>query len=977
MEWRDFVVALVFITFFVAMFGQVHALGYEFNQTFNDGLAPAGWSAGGTATWDFSSNYAKTTGNNNSGWYYKDYSLTETTFEFGAIIARASTAYVWLGSATGDADTGGYKGHFPAGNGYALLCAGDGTGGLIKSTDGGATDTTIIAMAACTATQDYNLRARRNSSNSWELWRDGVSQGTYDDSAAPITSLQYAQFYLDQGTSANKIDNFYDYNLFAEPNTNPFTFDITKPADGNYWSDTQKIWFNITDTNRALVSKLKLYYSKTAGAQTNLIVNDTNLLDGVGVICPATYVFASPTACYYSLDTTTITDGNYFIDGNLYNTDWNRTDSSDSFNIDNTDPTSVAYATQITNTTDANVAIYCTDANSGCKTITYRVNSGAWNYSSGTSSLFTQSGAGQYTLEYFSTDVADNNESVKTLDFNIYGFIHFVFTNEYSNATMTDVNVEYPTGTYDTAAPYDYNLQGITAGNTTFAFRRTDFGTRYYQADINQFSDITRGVLMLPDTNGYETEFTFYAPDQSTLLTNAYIDVRHVAKDYNYAGRLKTDASGVVSFFLNTADGNYTFHIVSGATAYDYNSVALTIYKPKDEETGLVIDANWNYLVSGVAIISDTNISEASQVLALYSNTTDAYYLKFTSNSTSPTYFSRTYTRQYTGNPVTDALQPYLVNTANGLLTTIRTISAYTNKPVPNIAIKVYTNVIGLGLVLTEDLLTDEKGEALGLFILNNVYEFRVYQNGTLLKTASITATSTTIWIKINDLNLSQGVLNSSGVGIEFFPIGGKLSANDTNLSQKIYVLDYNGGLSISSISYWITNRDVNGVKKNDVNILTGNIVQTGAITYNSFVVDTTNKTIGGARYDTNGVLNICVRVVSNKGTFTKCSTYSPIGTFDIMKVIGYDIRTAFGCSATTNPLIPCPTLLIFALFVSIVGTIGVAMEMGFGSMEGMGVIFVVFMGIFTYFAWVPPILYAIMVVSLLLIGLAMGGKKV
>jgi len=68
--------------------------------------------------------------------------------------------------------------------------------------------------------------------------------------------------------------------------------------------------------------------------------------------------------------------------------------------------------------------------------------------------------------------------------------------------------------------------------------------------------------------------------------------------------------------------------------------------------------------------------------------------------------------------------------------------------------------------------------------------------------------------------------------------------------------------------------------------------------------------------------------------------------------------------------------MLFIALFISILITVAFAMETGFTGQESIAGLFLVVMGVFTYLAWVPIGIMALIVVSVLFLMMAIGGKK-
>lgn len=407
------------------------------------------------------------------------------------------------------------------------------------------------------------------------------------------------------------------------------------------------------------------------------------------------------------------------------------------------------------------------------------------------------------------------------------------------------------------------------------------------------------------------------------------------------------------------------------STTSDLNMpVYLTIKYPKNEETLAQIVEKWDVSITGAVNFSFSDLNTDKNVYLPQNTPITIQVVDANGN-----YFSRTYVKDYNGYVTTDTLQPYLVATTTGLLTTINTVDVATLLPVDNITIKIYKLIPGSGRTLVEQLLTDSKGQALSLLVVNAAYEFEIYPNGVYLRTDQITATSNSIVIKIPssttiDQNKDYFILSTN-----FTPTRNKLITSDSTLTQNI-ILNPQGinTTSITSIFVWVT--DFNATSGIDVNIYSKTIVP-GTNNYtNSIVLNTTLKTVDGNQYDGNGNLTVYVQVTLSTGEVRLYSmTYGLPSTRSITQGFSIDLRPMFACSSDPNE--PCGMMILAALFLSLIFTIGLAIETGFMSMEGMGIIFIVLMGIFAYLAWVPIILYGLMVIIMIVLGLAIGGNKI
>jgi len=201
----------------------------------------------------------------------------------------------------------------------------------------------------------------------------------------------------------------------------PPTIALNSPNGNQYLFGTVSIDFNIQDTDNDELH-VKIAYSTTRGAFENTIASDLNLNNHTNIAnltCDDTD-WTDSTNCTYSWDTTSISDGNYYIDINVWDTsNADATDSSDSsFMIDNTAPTTTASAGSYTFNTwtnqDVTISLSCDDGSgSGCdKTYYCTDTSNSCTPTTEYSSSFTITAEGTTYVRFYSKDRAGNNESV-------------------------------------------------------------------------------------------------------------------------------------------------------------------------------------------------------------------------------------------------------------------------------------------------------------------------------------------------------------------------------------------------------------------------------------------------------------------------------------------------------------------------------------------------------------------------------------
>lgn len=549
---------------------------------------------------------------------------------------------------------------------------------------------------------------------------------------------------------------------------------------------------------------------------------------------------------------------------------------------------------------------------------------------------FLYSGAGSHSIQYFSTDNSDNNETTKTSNFTTYGNGRFTIKDQNSGLDLNGTQINFNGSDYVSGTNiYDFNLQELTATNTSYLFTisKTGYSTRYYQTDLNYFSSFDINFALLPDSLDADVPFKVYETDETTLFTNTYVEVKD--SDTNWTiGRLKTNSSGEATFNLRADDSNYNAIINNGE--FTYIPVTVSVLYPKNEETLAQITEKWKIEITQNLYASYSDLN-ATKIIYLLPNTSLPYNIKI--SDMNGNYFPRTYAKTYPGNPLTDTLQPYLVLEATGLLTTINAISATTNQPLEGITFKVYKYISGLGRTFVEQLTTDSKGQALSLLVLGDSYEFEAYNGSVLLKNFPITATSSTIFFV---LSLGSEVITqpgNSGFSSKFTP--GNIINLETIGSQGFSQTLYNFGDKNITIASTITQNGVNLAAPQNYSgssdktftytvawagIVKGTIIQRMVVT-----------TSDGNVY----IFDQNIQVIESYGT-----GYNPIDGLQ------NGLRQDLTCSS--DPLVPCYPLLVLAFLICVGVTIWATVQFGVYGGQSAGLIFLVGMILFTYLTWIP-----------------------
>ena len=569
-----------------------------------------------------------------------------------------------------------------------------------------------------------------------------------------------------------------------------------------------------------------------------------------------------------------------------------------------------------------------------------------WDYTGvGTGDYYIQmetssSGSSQYDASDATFGIINPN-----ITFNIYDEETNLLTNGATISVSPSIDGNSSWILTDTnTQTINLNTIGITDSTFTFTISKANNQTRYYIIDLNNQMKMDVNFALLNDTNGTNVEFKLYEPDQSTLLSNAYISVTNYNRTGLQMDRLKTNASGEVTLNLNMTDGNYLFSIIaSDGDTFDYNTVALTVYRPKDETTGADINANWDITLSGLTSGSYENIEDTRQIIAVYSNTVQYYILNIGSDSNDPVYNDRKYEFNTTGNPSTETIQPFLTSSEDATAIKLVTLAdnGYTVESYPYVEIQIYKNITGEGRSLIEQTLTDAKGEAFVTLVAGDTYEFEIYVdevlqtfNGSSVQYLKITGSE--IYFTIVTATSSVSQTTQYGFNVSWTP--------------SYQYLDQNSGAT-ADFSQTITN----GSGENIVVVSTisqnGIVLSTDSYT-GSASTTTLNHSVGWASI-TGGSLEAKI-VITYDGTDYNYTYIYHVGNnfggyYDPIYGLRYGLRSDFGCGTGI-----CIWLIAIALIISIGAVLYASIVMGaLGSQSG-SIAFGIMLSFFTYLYWIP-----------------------
>lgn len=546
-------------------------------------------------------------------------------------------------------------------------------------------------------------------------------------------------------TSAEILE-LYNDGLGTTYTNGSFVSPISIEVDFNYVirKDLNKII--LTDTSVAN------YVSKTAWTWTN---NGSTI----------------STAQDYNLTATELTDYNICL-----HVDTNVSDVNGykcySFNTGEwTPPVTTFTSSQYAGTTINKLTFTCTDNNSGCKYLNYNIDSNVWLQVENTGTIdINYSGAGSHSIQYFSTDNSDNNETIKTSTFTTYGNARFNFIDENTYAPVTTTYTITPSingVSTGTGTSVDLNLQGITNTTYTFTFNKTGYGTRYYYTDLNEFSSFDYNQLMLQDTNGNnEVDLTIYTYNGTTILPNTPITI---TKNNYLVGRYLTDSTGTINPFLKDQDVNYLFNVEG---YYNLGQVAILFNRPKWDTNLGDIAGTWQITLTSPQSTTRYLITTNSQKIAILPNTVEDYSAKvcmYRTSNCNTDYISRTFLLSYKGNLGETLIQPYLNLVSASTLRTLKVLNYGTAQPYPDAKLEIRTKTEAGVDYLVESVITDSTG--LATTYLNDAQTYYITANDVTVYNVTPNDTVTTYYIYFNYINLPSSTINPIDVNI----------SNDTN----------------------------------------------------------------------------------------------------------------------------------------------------------------------------------------------------
>lgn len=475
------------------------------------------------------------------------------------------------------------------------------------------------------------------------------------------------------------------------------------------------------------------------------------------------------------------------------------------------------------------------------------------NFNSGSRIMFgtdNTAGAGKFDdVNVFF--IGDTNTAFKVVDEEV--------TSIGLQASMTINGNNWPVNQYG-----NFDVNADISFPATIVISETGYDSRTFYFDTNA------GLYQYPrfglrtSSEAKDISFTFFAPDETTKLTNRFI---RVIKNNVNAGAGITSSNAIITYNLAPQDSGYNFltypvGIESGTPDYNYGSVSVVISQPKDEVTNSAISGTFNFVLGGVGQQEFNTGTFPNSSIVIIGNTTDAYNLRVQDvNASGAQYYARYYVVQATGDTTSISLQPYLLKITDGILVNIKVIDLPTNLTVQGVRVTLVRS-IGSSTTTVEDQITDALGIAQVVMQSQIQYTGSVtsqnqdtnYFTGTL---SPVTQSMTIV------INYTSSTIDYTGkkIYISLNPSGPKIQAGTSPTTQ----VDFNISVNYDFNSFVVQALDNNIIR---------NQTSSSSNPFNS------NFTLNLNNFDSNYVtLKIIVINTDSNTTFTH--SYLIVGTIN------------------------------------------------------------------------------------------------
>ena len=520
----------------------------------------------------------------------------------------------------------------------------------------------------------------------------------------------------------------------------------------------------------------------------------------------------------------------------------------------------------------------------------------------------------------------DDLNRTKCKDVTVYGALIVHFYDEQTNAVV-NASVNFLDNNYNTTGIFTYYLQDFAETSSTYTLTAWDVNRheRHLILDLNKWSYYDINMLLLDSDVGRNVLFQFFAPDESTLLSNATVRVK-LNNAYVDATVLNSDAKGTL--FLDTNNAGYSFHITTpDGNQYVYNAVIVIVKIPKQEDDLAVDIMPFEVDVGGLAKASYTNQTTDLNFYVL-GNTYEYYRLKI-GDWNADDYYDRYYYVRIQGAATTYTIQPYLVSTETGLLSAIYGINSM-GSPLGRVMFVIQKQLNDIEPRTVQTVVTDDTGKGLVSWVVNDTYYVKVYYNNQYVGQVQIMPSSSTYYITVTTETTGISGIEAQLVYVQFSPSIGRLALNDLNQ----FHFDVNVYSPTSSITSVTVTASCKG------NTVYSETKSTNVAENAIFSVDINKDDVSSCK-----MLEVTVSISTPEGTITKKMTYGLSNTAIWL--------WGSGAFSTIKNLLGDWVAMLIALLITIMAVGAVAFKLNPNPIA-LGIVAGAIMGFFTYVGWIP-----------------------
>lgn len=362
------------------------------------------------------------------------------------------------------------------------------------------------------------------------------------------------------------------------------------------------------------------------------------------------------------------------------------------------------------------IAATATDSGSGINSVTceYTIDNTNWLPATDFNGTYCRKTgyvipiAGNFTFNIRVRDDANNmGTGTPTITYHAGKKITIRIKDENTFLDLNGVTLDFNSTTFTINTIQEFETIDLNNGQRyTMTFSKTGYGTRYYQFDLNSLTDLDINFLLLPSTMGAALDYRIYDSNGSVLSPLSYFQMNRPDMGNYTIGRRLTTTAAYTTIFTNIVDQNYTQYVDNNSP---YSMVTLTILRPINNISFLPITEQWNVEVTGPGSGFDTNLT-TSHTVYLLPNLVLPYVLNI--SDANGNYSRRSYIEQFTGNPLTATLQPYLTPIGAATQRTLKTLNYTTNQTYPFVTIIIRAKDNNGVLYILESVITDSTGTA-------------------------------------------------------------------------------------------------------------------------------------------------------------------------------------------------------------------------------------------------------------------------